>query len=204
MAKLLDLPPSYLPSFLDILSGGLTLGQLLYTGNFWQEGSLSVWVPDHLTSLASSDFQTDPFFPEIYGLTEPVAPFLKQRLSGLTEAWVFGETFYSASYYEKLGTHEKELLWFALDRPGKPDDDACLCVSLKGSRGVTEEQCDELLRECSGYPTVLAVSSPTADLPVRKGTAPLIDHETLKSSIRPQHVLVGVFDEMSLMMWSRR
>ncbi len=203
MAKLLDLPPSYLPSFLDILSGGLTLGQLLYTGDFWQEGSLSVWVPDHLTSLPLSDFQRDPFFPEIYGLTEPVAPFLKQRLLELPEAWVFGETSYSASYYEELGSDKEAFAWLAVDNPVKPDE-TDLCVSLHGSQNVTDKQCSRLLDTCDGYPTVVVVSSPTADFAVQSGAPSFVDHETVKTLMFPQHVLVGVFDEMSLMMWSRR
>jgi hypothetical protein len=199
MAKALGLDASVLVNFCDVLKGSPGLGS--HFRYRVADGQLWVWVPEALTSIDPRRLREDIFYPETFDVDPIRKDEIRSFLSSEPNGLVIADTFYEPSK-SKPG-HFVDLEWFSLCPTYDPSQ-IRVCVFVRGPQ-LSDASYDALMAAASPYPTTVVCTS----LPVGSDLASGI-HLDMHSQIlenllhRTQIVIVGVFDELSMMGWSKR
>ncbi len=191
MAKLLDLDTSWLMLFRENLDGGFALGRLVAQAVDFDKGTLRVFVPEDMGSLAPQRLRHSLIgLDESFDVFAPVCQYFDQFCAGDPSKLVIADT-----YRKSVEPGERiDVPWFLLYSPDKGGS-LQVCAFLRGDQ-VNPESDGDLLNEASNYPPANVVLksgdylAPTSPIP-----AILIRNV--------EHVLIGVFDDTSYMVWSR-
>jgi hypothetical protein len=185
--------------FREFLRGSMCLGRLLENrmsgGQFW------VWMPDAVTPIDTKRFREDIFYPTPFD----VKPSLKRHLSNFLmsepNAIVIADTFRDLS--EPKPDWFSSLEWFAMRNPLLRSGEVCLCAFLRGDH-YNADLLDRLTRSASPYPTTLTLTSLRRSETLQSGMDLALHPEVLQELLdRVCEVMVGVFDESSMLVWTR-
>jgi hypothetical protein len=197
MTKLLCLDSTFLEAFRRKLRGGTVLGHVLA-----QRGlvpcTLAVWVHESMTSIRPPDLDHDFVDYELpFNIRNELFAVLDAHLRR-PGAIVIADTTRHPSAARPADF--QELTWFSCN-PAKPVTEPYMCAVLAGPQAGVQAY-ERLLREASPYTTVLTLTTLPPGMAIRSG-----DHLDLAQIDvllgRVDHILVGAFDERSMILWSR-
>jgi hypothetical protein len=199
MPKALPLAESVLVNFRELLRGSLGLGSHLE--NRVTDGKLWVWVPEVLTSIDPRRLREDIFYPETFDVDpvrkEAIRNFLSVEPAGL----VIADTAYEPS--EARPDRLDSMEWFSL-HPAYNPSKIRVCVFVRGPE-FSDASYDALVGAASPYPTTLVLTALPDSSELRSGVHLDPPSQILQNLLdRVQSVMVGVFDELSMMVWSKR
>lgn len=205
---------SYLPNFRQLLFDGLAFGPLLPRLIDLEKGALSVWVPESLPAVLPSQLETDVFHG-LHGVAEirrEVGLYLGSRIDDGTDWLLLGETYHLATEPPPEKDRER-FIWATVssalpvyvgrDSPIAPAVHKFRSVCMR-TRGIDLEGWDSFTKKLKEYPSIALIARPPADLDLKSSEFSELAGEPLFKLLRSTHyILVGVFDEMSMMLWER-
>jgi hypothetical protein len=200
--------PSFLPQFREMLCGSMVLGRYAIREGLIENGSLRVWVPDAVDAIRPEDIRWDIFYPgphqpARFGMDQAereAIRLINDHLSRQENALVAADAIQVLSRPEDV-PRTVESSWFSCDSMiDKYPSGVCLYLR-HGQQSMTA--CEELLRKMNRYPSSIVLTSvPQEEMPQHTG---YVAPETMRTLIRrTEHILVGAFDEMSYLWWSRQ
>ena len=196
-----NLDSSFRPRFSELVSGGLSFGPLLAQATNLAEGSLSLWAPDDVKPIAPENLLTDIYFELPYDPNPDIARYLAARLNG-HGPWLFlGETddFESQQISPEVS---RRYIWPVVES-AVPAHDNYLCLGFIENK-LTEEAWDGFVRTMKRYQLVAMIAKVSGDLAWKPGDFPELAGKQLEDLLKSaQFILVGIFDEMSMMLWER-
>ena len=196
MSKKLALDTSIALEFRSLVHGGPGLPALLE--DRITDGEFYVWVPDEVTSVDTRRLREDIFYPASFDVDpvrmQTIGEFLTCEINGL----VIADT------YDELSDPKpdwfRSLEWFSFAMQASPPR---LFPFLRKER-YHEKTYSDLFRAASPYPTTVMLTSITDPLGLASGmdlnSHAGVLHELLD---RVRQLMVGVFDERSMLVWSR-
>lgn len=197
MPKLVCLDTEFIAPFRRKLHGGLGLGWRLSERKL-TPCTLAVWLPDDLT--------TAPLNLD-YDFERWERPFdIRKELFSVLDAHLRepGAVVIADTSRGSCGPRPQwfdQLTWFTCE-PLPPAAELRMCAVVEHSR-ASDQVFEILLREASPYATVLTLSSLPAG--VHLGSGDHLDAGQLEALMdRVERILVGVYDERSMMLWTRR
>lgn len=198
MARTLSLDVSVLGTFRDLLRGSLGLGS--YLVDRLDDGELSVWVPEGVTVVEPKRLREDVFYPESFDIEEVRKETIRRFLNTEPDGLVIADTAYRPT--DPTPDYFREIETFSL-APMYDPGQRRLCVFARGPQ-LSEAAYDALLRAASPYPTTLTVTSLREGAGLSPGVHLNAQSEVLQAIInRTKGLMVGVFDESSMMVWSK-
>lgn len=205
--KLLPLEKSsFLPRFRETVKGGMTMGHLIAGEDWLENGMLRVWVPGSVSSVLPENLRYDLFNSRdeiVFGHNQ-VLPELHRvfdrHLSASPAALVVADTYYRVSRPQR--PKGKQLSWFSTNDP-RGGTERNICVYVQDDRASAAVY-DEILRDAHQYTTVAVLTKLTGGTSIEPGQHLDPQSATLQGLLQNvEHVVIGVFDEMSFMLWSR-
>jgi hypothetical protein len=196
MSKNLMFDASVALEFRRLVHGGPGLPALLE--DRITDGEFYVWVPDEVTSVDTRRLREDIFYPASFDVDpvrmQAIGEFLTCEMNGL----VIADTYHELSHPKP--DWARSLEWFSFARqPGPPR----LFPFLRKERYNVKTYSD-LFGAASAYPTTVMLTSITDPLDLASGmdlnSHAGVLHELLD---RVRQLMVGVFDERSMLVWSR-
>lgn len=197
MSKKLFLDSAVVPEFRWFVHGGLGLG--IHLQDRIVGGEFYVWVPDEFTSIDQTRFQQDIFSPIRFNVDPARMQAISEFLDSEPNGVVIADT--SREVSEPRLERFRLLEWFSVRNPAI--NKTYLCVFLRKEQ-FNAESYRALMAESSAYTTTLTLTSVTSPERLVSGmdlnTHPDVLQELLD---RVKQVMVGVFDEMSMLVWHR-
>lgn len=200
--RLLNLDPLFFPYFQGLLRDGLTLGPRIADLIDLSTGSLSVWVTDEIKSIEPKDLQTDIFYPvKKDKLKYDIPNFLASILSENTSLILIGETDRFSN--ELPPVHDTVRFPWLIVSSSVPAYEKFLCVCFVNAV-IGWETWDAFRSELKQYPSIILVVDRPSHLLLTPGEFVKLEDTQLKDLLRcTKYILVGIFDEMSMMLWKR-
>jgi hypothetical protein len=201
MAKLISLDDSWREPFRESLNSSPIFGPLLAEAFDLNVGRLEAWVPDAIESVPLQNLLRDPFYPgEGFGHSEALCCYLEEYLRKDPERLSITDTRRTTAWTSMWG--DPKIPWFTCDSPSIPGE-LTVCVYVTGAE-ASEQTFDELLNESNQWPQMLVLTSQSTGMPLISGCH-LAPESPLLTALahRAEHVLLGVFDGTSHIVWSR-
>lgn len=200
MAKVLKLEKQWLAQFTESLAASPAIGRLALQAISLTTGQLEVWVPDVMASLPPQELQQDYLqYEESFGVDEAIYSYFDQHLRNERNKLAIADTHRSV-----VGEQEKiEVSWFLLNPPSQPER-IQVCAYISGS-DASPGAYDSFLNEASPYPKTIVLTSLDPKFTLSSGDYLSSESPVLKSlMLNVEHILLGVFDERSFMIWTRQ
>lgn len=161
--------------------------------------TLKVWVPEKITEIEPSALDRDfAGYRAPFTVRDALFALLTAHLHAEAGGVVIADT--SRSLSDPWPDWLRDVTWFSCSSPsGATRHRVCVLVD---SRNATPEGYARLVRAASPYPTVLTLTSLPQDFAIRSGEH--LEEDRLRTLLdRVAQILVGVFDERSMMIWTR-
>jgi hypothetical protein len=201
MAKLIRLAEPWRKPFRELLDASPTFGPLVTGVLDLNIGRLEVWVPDAIESVPLQNLRRDPFYPEEdFGQSEATDRYFEEYLGKDPQKFLIADTRRTTAESSIRGN--PKVPWFTCDSPSTPGK-VNTCVYGTGAE-FSEQALDDLLAEANQFPRTVVLTSLPAGVALISGCHLAPESPLLTALVhRVEHVLLGVFDETSYMVWSR-
>jgi hypothetical protein len=192
--KAIQLENNAIPLFRERLRGSLGLGP--YLEQHIAGGSLWVWAPEVSTPIDLGRLNEDIFYPASTDLESTLTNALLRHFKTDPSAVLVADTAYRLEH-----VRPDSLQWFSLDSFHDPGQRR-ICAFLTGA-AADEKAVEELVAVASPYPTTLVFTSLTHAADLTRGVYLDPRNAVLQDLVQAvKHVLVGVFDERTMLIWS--
>jgi len=197
-AKQLPLDDSWLSVFHGELVRNFPVWQLAEPHVDLGSGRLSVWVPEHMNSLPPQKLRQSLNPQEDFGEWETMCAFFDQHLRNDPSRLIIADTYNSLQ--DIRFADRMEVPWFSVEAASS-EQWPRVCAYITGAQtNVTAY--DNLLNSACSYPQTLILTSGN-EVP-HSGQHFAVDSKILQAfGQRVEHIMIGVFDACSMMIWSR-
>jgi hypothetical protein len=197
-SKNLALDNSFLPAFKRRLVGSLVMGDLLVDKPL-QDGHLSVWVPHDRGSIRLEDLDNDIFYPSGFSFVEDLYEFLDNYFVTYPLGLLVAVTSREESWDNSI---MGDLPWFSCDlSDGSPERPILAYLSSQNAHHDMYGMVDSW---SARYPKSWVLSSMSNSYEIKSHECYKYSSELVTTIIETiDHILIGVFDETSMMVWSR-
>jgi hypothetical protein len=203
MVKRRALDSSFLLHFRQRLQDGLAFGPLLANVVDLTGGTLSVWAPDALATIQPDDLQTDVFHG-FHGGTEilrEIGLYIASRINDRTEWLLLGETFHTPSS-PPPNKDKIRFIWPVVASAVTPNDKYLGVCTV--TPGIDWKRWEAFAKELKPYPSIAMIAKPPTSIELKPGEFPELAGEQLDDLLlSAQYILVGVFDDISMILWER-
>ena len=201
MLELRSLDSSFLPHFQEMLERGFTLGPRVANLIDLSNGSLNVWMPKEITTISPKDLSTDINYPKPWESKTEICKYLVSVLPKDSSTLLLGETHRFVN--EKPPLQEAMHFAWLIVSSSIPAYDRFLCV-CSINLVIDHQTWSDFRREIKLYPSIVVIAKQPADLALTRGEFNELEENRLTALLEgTQYVLVGVFDEMSMIVWAR-
>lgn len=202
MARLISLDHSFLPYFRQLLRDGLALGPLIEDTVDLTQGSLDIWAPEGVETVAAADLHTDIFYGKEHSPKTDITAFVTSAILEEETNLLVGET-------DRLVTEEPpaknaaRFPWLVIPSSIETKNKyLCVCLS---TRRVDEQRWSAFERELKPYPSIVVIANRPHDLVLAPGEFRELRKDQLKVILQnTRYILVGIFDEVSRIRWTRK
>ena len=157
-----------------------------------------VWVPEDVSSVDTRRLREDIFYPGSFDVDPMLMQAIGEFLASEPNGVVVADTYQDLA--EPKPDWFNSLEWFSFARESSPPR---IFPFLRKDR-YNAEAYATLLRAASPYPTTITLTSvgdpQSLTCGIDLNSHPMVLHELLD---RVRQVMVGVFDERSMLVWSR-
>lgn len=195
----------FLPHFRQFLLDGFAIGPAMANVTDLTAGSLSVWVPQEIGVIPPEKLLMDIApTPDLWtGISETIARDLALTLKGTGPWLLLGETYWSGSERPPLKDVTR-FVWPIVPSAASGYDTFLCACSIENN--IDEQNWVEFEKELKPYPpSIVLIAKPPHGLELKRGEFPVLEGEQLSNLLRStEYILVGVFDDMSKMLWERK
>lgn len=200
MAYLFPLNESFFPEFESVLGGGMLFGPLLNNKGGLRDGTLSVWVSKEVGEILPGQWRTDIFWPHPFHYKQELYAFIDRFFGRDRNGIMVTDTSLSPSM-DNNQEYLQGLEWFSCDSPRKKEKQ--VIAAYVTSQSAEHNRYDDLLGVAWPYPTTILLTSLPPGHQLRNGAYYGINSDIIRHLLeRVSHVLVGVFDERSMAVWT--
>jgi hypothetical protein len=164
-----------------------------------------VWVPEEIEVIPPEKLLMDiAYSPDLWtGISQKIAQDLVSILNGTGPWLLLGETYWSGG--ERPPLKDVTRFVWPIVSSAAPGHDKFLCV-CSIETNIDEHKWVEFEKELKPYPpSIASIAKPPHGLALERGEFPPLEGEQLSNLLRStEYILVGVFDDMSKMLWERR
>ena len=199
MAKLISLNESFIPEFESMLGGGMIFGSLLIKRDLG-DGSLSAWVSERIGEISPHQLRTDIFWPHPFKYNQELYVFFDRFFEKNRNGILVADTPLTPSMPNNQ-KFLKGLEWFSCDGPWKEYKQRITVYVT--SQSAEHNRYKNILGVAWHYPTTILLTSLPPDQGLRNEAHYGIDSETIRHLIeRVDHIMLGIFDERSMAVWT--
>jgi hypothetical protein len=189
---------SLISAFTSRLQNSIALGEIFRHKSF-ESGHLRIWVPPEYAVIDSTQLDYDIFYPNKISFENELYEFLDSYFSNTPHGLLIAASPREPQWDNSiLG----DTAWFSTDS-SRNSSDKSIMLYLKSEK-ADHNMYNQLKRWSSSYQSAWALSSMTNGPEINTGKYYDINSNEIQTIIKTvDHILLGVFDERSMMVWSK-